>query len=154
MARSIPILVAEDDEDDRQLVRAAFEESQLDNTLHFVTDGQELMEYLCRSGDYESLRGEPYPGLILLDLNMPRLDGVRALSEIRQNPRLQAIPIVVLTTANSRVGYGGLYRLGANSVITKPSTFEELCEIATALSRYWEIVTRSYPAANPGELAH
>src|SRR5208283_5960293 len=97
--KMITILLADDDPDDRQLTRDAFAENRLANQLHCVEDGEELMDYLRRRGKYENLRNEPLPGLILLDLNMPRKDGREALKEIKADPNLRRIPVVVLTTS-------------------------------------------------------
>ena len=95
----IRILVAEDDADDRMMIKDAFEESRLGNPVDFVEDGVQLMNYLQREGEYATLSESPYPGFILLDLNMPRKDGRTALKEIKASPILQRIPIVILTTS-------------------------------------------------------
>jgi CheY-like chemotaxis protein len=135
-ARAITILMAEDDADDRVLARDAMHESRSANTLRFVEDGQELMDYLTRSGSYA--KGEaPRPGLILLDLNMPRKDGREALREIKNDPDLRHIPVVVLTTSKTEEDVARAYDLGANSFITKPVTFDGLVEIVRTIDRYW-----------------
>lgn len=139
-AKSIVILVAEDDPDDRLLVREAFDESRLVNDLHFVEDGEELLDYLHRRNNYAD-QDAPYPGLILLDLNMPRKDGREALAEIKLNPKLRRIPVVVMTTSKAEEDILRTYDLGVSSFIVKPITFEGLVDIMTALGRYWfEIV--------------
>src|SRR5687767_2005551 len=97
----ITILIADDDPDDRELTRDALQECRLANEVHFVEDGEELMDYLSRRGQHRNLAGSPLPGLILLDLNMPRKDGREALKEIKANPDLRRIPIVVLTTSKA-----------------------------------------------------
>ncbi|HRW05198.1 MAG: response regulator [Caldilineaceae bacterium] len=138
--KPIVILVAEDDPDDRLLVKEAFEESRLANELHFVEDGEELLDYLLRQNNY-SEQNAPYPGLILLDLNMPRKDGREALAEIKLNPKLRRIPIVVMTTSKAEEDILRTYDLGVSSFIVKPVTFEGLVDIMRALGRYWfEIV--------------
>lgn len=136
-SKSIIILMADDDPEDRMLAQDALEEARLDNELHFVTDGEELIEYLNRRGEYEELKTQPLPGLILLDLNMPRKDGREALQEIKSNPKLRHIPIVVLTTSTAEVDIVKTYDLGVNSFITKPVTFEGLVDVMRGLGRYW-----------------
>lgn len=135
-AKPITIVMADDDADDRMLARDAMEESRLGNAFRFVEDGQELMEYLTRTGKYAS-EDAPRPGLILLDLNMPRKDGRQALREIKSDPELRSIPIVVLTTSKAEEDVLRSYDLGANSFITKPVTFERLVEIVRGLGMYW-----------------
>jgi CheY-like chemotaxis protein len=132
----IVILMADDDADDRVLARDAMAESRLGNSLRFVEDGQELMDYLHRAGKYATADA-PRPGLILLDLNMPRKDGREALREIKTDPELRTIPVVVLTTSKTEEDILRTYDLGANSFITKPVTFDRLVEIVRTLDRYW-----------------
>ena len=135
--KMITILLADDDPDDRQLTQDAFAENRLANILHCVEDGEELMDYLNRRGKYESLRGATLPGLILLDLNMPRKDGREALKEIKADPELRRIPIVVLTTSKAEEDIVRTYDLGVNSYVTKPVTFKSLVELIKILGRYW-----------------
>ncbi|HEU5015421.1 MAG TPA: response regulator [Roseiflexaceae bacterium] len=140
-ARSIIILIADDDPDDRMLAKEAWEESRLANEVHFVNDGEELMDYLYRRGNFASLNATSRPGVILLDLNMPRKDGREALKEIKADPKLRQIPIVVLTTSKAEEDIYRSYDLGVNSFITKPVTFESLVEVMKTLGKYWfEIV--------------
>jgi CheY-like chemotaxis protein len=137
----IRILVAEDDADDRMMIKDAFEESRLGNPVDFVEDGVQLMNYLQREGEYGNLTDHPYPGFILLDLNMPRKDGRTALREIKASPILQRIPIVILTTSKAEEDIVRTYNLGVNSFICKPVTFDSLVEIVKTVGRYWiEIV--------------
>jgi two-component system, response regulator len=137
----ITILLADDDPDDRQLAQDALSECRLANEIHFVEDGEQLMDYLLRRGQYSSHAKDPLPGLILLDLNMPRKDGREALKEIKAHPELRRIPVVVLTTSKAEEDILRTYDLGVNSYITKPVTFESLVEIIKVLGRYWfEIV--------------
>ena len=131
------ILVAEDDPDDVMLMTDAFEESCLANQLHFVRDGDELLDYLRRQGKYADPALSPRPGLILLDLNMPRKDGREALEEIKSDPGLRQIPVVVLTTSRAEEDIHRTYDLGANSFITKPVTFTGLVETMNVLGSYW-----------------
>ncbi len=143
----VTILMADDDPDDRLLVEDAFTEIRLDNPLDFVEDGIELMDYLHRRGAHAHLAGTPLPGLILLDLNMPRKDGREALREIKQDESLRKIPIVVLTTSKADEDLLASYNLGANSFIVKPVTFEKLVEVVRAVTDYWLcIVTLPFPA--------
>src|ERR1700691_3684812 len=135
--KMITIVLADDDPDDRKLTQDAFTENRLANQFHTVEDGEELMEYLHRRGKYESLRGDALPGLILLDLNMPRKDGREALKEIKADPELRRIPIVVLTTSKAEEDIVRTYDLGVNSYVTKPVTFKSLVELIKVLGRYW-----------------
>ncbi|MFP4031329.1 MAG: response regulator [Desulfococcaceae bacterium] len=139
--RPVTILMADDDPDDRLMAREAFEESRLANRLFFVHDGEELMDYLFRRGDFADPARSPRPGVILLDLNMPRKDGREALGEIKTDPDLRRIPIVILTTSKAEEDILRSYDLGANSFITKPVTFESLLNVVRTISSYWfEIV--------------
>ena len=139
-AKAITILMAEDDPDDRLLAYEAFEESRLANELHLVEDGEELMNYLYHRGKYNEAPA-PRPGVILLDLNMPRKDGREALREIKADPDLRRIPVVVLTTTKAEEDILRTYDLGVNSFIVKPVTFSGLVEVMRSLGRYWfEIV--------------
>jgi len=135
--RPITILMADDDPDDRELTREAFRENRLANEFHTVEDGEELLDYLRRRGRYAALNGAPLPGLILLDLNMPRKDGREALREIKSDPTLRRIPVVVLTTSKAEEDILRSYDLGVNSYVTKPVTFQSLVELVRVLGRYW-----------------
>lgn len=139
--RSITVLMADDDPDDRLLTREAFEEHRVVNDLRFVEDGEELLAYLRREGRYADPATSPRPGLILLDLNMPRLDGREALAKIKADEDLKRIPVVVLTTSQEEADVFRSYQTGANSYLSKPVTFESLVGLLGALGRYWlEIV--------------
>lgn len=135
--RPFTILLADDDPDDRMLTREAFMESRLRNPLEFVHDGEELMDYLHGRGQYAGRLEHPEPGLILLDLNMPKKDGREALREIKADPSLRHIPIVVLTTSKAEEDIFRSYDIGANSYISKPVLFETLVEIVRGLGHYW-----------------
>ena len=146
--RPITILMADDDEEDCQLTKEAWDENRLANDLRFVGDGEELMEYLQHRGKYSAPADSPAPGLILLDLNMPKKDGREALQEIKASPELRRIPIVVLTTSKAEEDILRSYDLGASSYITKPVTFEGLVKTVKHLKQYWfEVV--ELPAASP-----
>lgn len=137
----ITILMADDDADDRRLTKEALEDSRLANGIRFVEDGEELMDYLRHTGKYSSPQDSPRPGLILLDLNMPRYDGRSALKEIKNDPDLRQIPIVILTTSKADEDVYRSYDLGVNSYIVKPVTFEALVDILQTIEKYWiEIV--------------
>jgi two-component system response regulator len=133
----IVILMADDDADDRMLTRDALEESRVLNELRFVEDGEELMEYLTRKGKYADVKDSPRPGLILLDLNMPKKDGREALKEIKSDPNLRRIPVVIMTTSKAEEDIFRSYDFGASSFITKPVTFDRLVELMRTLGEYW-----------------
>jgi two-component system response regulator len=135
-AASKPILMADDDPDDRLLLQEAFQEAGLTAPLLFVEDGEELMDFLRRQGRHSG-QDAPLPGLILLDLNMPRKDGREALREIRADHALRRIPIVILTTSKSEDDILRSYDMGANSYITKPVSFESLVKVVDLLGQYW-----------------
>ena len=135
--KSIMILMAEDDADDRLLVKDALAESRVLNELRFVGDGEELLQYLRREGRYSDPASSPRPGLILLDLNMPRKDGREALQEIKADPALRRIPVVVMTTSKAEEDIFRSYDTGASSYITKPVTFDRLVELMKTLGYYW-----------------
>ena len=137
----VTILMADDDEEDRELALEALRNAQLTNEIRFVGDGQELLDYLRRSGKYGSAADAPRPGIILLDLNMPKKDGREALAEIKADESLRRIPIVVLTTSQDEQDVLRTYDLGVSSFITKPVSFAGLVEVMRTWSRYWfEIV--------------
>jgi two-component system, response regulator len=139
-AKPITILLADDDPDDRFMAQEAFAESRLTNPLAMVEDGEQLLDYLYGRGAY-ALSRPPRPGIILLDLNMPKKDGREALREIKSDPELRRIPVVVLTTSKAEEDILRTYDLGVNSFITKPVTFEQLVEVMRSLGKYWlEIV--------------
>ncbi len=139
--KPITILYADDDPEDRMLVKDALEWSRLANELHFAEDGEELMDYLYRRGKYTSLLDSPYPSLILLDLDMPKKDGREAIKEIKADSNLRRIPIVVLTTSKAEEDINRSYDLGVSGFIVKPATFESLTNTIKILEKYWfEIV--------------
>lgn len=145
--RSIRILLAEDDPDDRLLTRRALSKSRLANTIHTVEDGEELMEYLRREGKYSNPEDAPRPGLILLDLNMPRMDGREALRKIKSDPDLRRIPVIVLTTSEADQDILQSYDLGVNAFVTKPVTFDGLADAIQALGEFWFQIVKLPPSA-------
>lgn len=130
------ILIAEDDADDRFLLQTAFEENGFHDRLQFVENGVEILEYLENIKNVEEGGGN-LPRFILLDLNMPKKDGREVLKEIKQNPALKKIPVVIFSTTNNEQEMLRCYELGANSYITKPNSFEQLMEIVSNLRGYW-----------------
>jgi len=151
----ITILMADDDADDRRLTRDALEESRLANDLRFVENGEELLDYLRNKGKFSDPEFAPRPGLILLDLNMPRKDGRTALKEMKADPDLRQIPVTVLTTSKADEDIFRSYDLGVNSYIVKPVTFEALVDILQTLEKYWFEIVELPPDAvharqNPG----
>jgi CheY-like chemotaxis protein len=143
--KPIVILMADDDEDDVLLTQKALQKGKLLNKLYRVQDGEELLDYLLRRGAYSDPAEAPRPGIILLDLNMPKKDGREALMELKNHEELKDIPIVVFTTTKAVEDIYRSYQLGVNSFITKPVTFEALIEVMQTLGKYWfEIVTLPY----------
>ena len=144
----ITILICDDDEDDRMLTQQALEDAHVSNSVQFVEDGEQLLDYLKQRGRYAGELGlAPRPGLILLDLNMPKMDGREALKAIKEDPTIRDIPIVVLSTSRLDEDIIRSYQLGVNSFITKPVTFSGLVEAMNVLGRYWlEIVELPPPA--------
>lgn len=136
-AMPITILMADDDSDDRRLTQEALTESRLMNPMVFVENGEELMDYLRHHGKYAPPHAPARPGLILLDLNMPRKDGRSVLKELKNDPDLRTIPVVVLTTSKADEDVYKSYDLGVNSYIVKPVTFEALVDILQTLEKYW-----------------
>lgn len=134
-SKPITILMADDDPDDRLLVQEAFEENHLINNLETVEDGEELMDFLHRRGKF--VNNTITPGLILLDLNMPRKSGLEALKEIKSDEKLRRLPVVILTTSKAEEDIIRSYDLGVNSFIVKPVTFDSLVELIKELDRYW-----------------
>jgi len=137
----IEILIADDDEEDRMLIIDALKESRLMNKVQSVSDGQELLDYLKGEQKFSDREKYPIPGIILLDLNMPKKDGREALKEIKADKTLRSIPIIVLTTSKAEEDILRTYNLGVNSFITKPVSFTGMLDVMKALNKYWfEIV--------------
>jgi CheY-like chemotaxis protein len=130
----IPILIAEDDPDDRLLMEDAFKESAFDHHIDFVENGEELLKYVRGEAPYV---GRPFPGLILLDLNMPRMDGRTALLHLKTHSALKRIPIIVLTTSNAEDDIQRTYDLGVTAYVSKPSSHEGLMHLVNSLDNFW-----------------
>jgi CheY-like chemotaxis protein len=144
----ITILVCDDDEDDRMLTQQALEQAHISNALQFVEDGEQLLDYLYQRGAYAGETGKaPRPGLILLDLNMPKMDGREALKVIKGDKTLCDIPVVVLSTSRFDQDIIRSYQLGVNSFISKPVTFSGLVEAMNVLGRYWLEIVELPPVA-------
>lgn len=137
MTQNRIILMADDDPDDCYLAQEAWEDRGIGSELRFVHDGQELLEYLTQSGKYDDPLSAPRPALVLLDLNMPRMDGREALRRIKLNAALRSVPIVVMTTSKAEADITHAYDLGVNSYVTKPVTFDALVELLESLNEYW-----------------
>lgn len=135
--KSITILIADDDADDRMMAKEALEECRLANAVYFVEDGVELLAYLRRQGRFAEPGAAPRPGLILLDLNMPKMDGREALREIKADALLRRTPIIVMTTSKAEEDIYRTYDLGVSSYVTKPVSFDGLVEVMKAIGRYW-----------------
>jgi CheY-like chemotaxis protein len=134
----ITILICDDDEEDRMLTKTALEQAHVSNALRFVEDGEQLLDYLYQRGAYAGETGQaPRPGLILLDLNMPKMSGREALKVIKEDETLRDIPVVVLSTSRLDEDIIRSYQLGVNSFISKPVTFSGLVEAMNVLGRYW-----------------
>ncbi|MEM1093074.1 MAG: response regulator [Bacteroidota bacterium] len=138
----VKILLAEDDPDDQLLTIRALKNSRLANTINVVEDGEELMDYLYRRGKYTDPATAPRPGVILLDLNMPRKDGREALSEIKQDPELRRIPVIVLTTSEAEQDILQTYDLGVNAFVTKPVSFNGLTKAIQVIGDFWFEIVR------------
>lgn len=135
--KPITILMADDDDDDRLLTRDALRTSRVTNNFLCVQDGIELLQYLQREGKFSDNENYPMPSIILLDLNMPRMDGREVLALIKANPELRSIPVIILTTSKAEEDMLQGYDLGAASYITKPVTFNKLVALMKSLGRYW-----------------
>ncbi|MGI9407213.1 MAG: response regulator [Hyphomicrobiaceae bacterium] len=145
----LEIVIADDDVDDRMLIEDAFIESRLRNPITFVENGEELMERLNCTGKFSDRSPRNQPGLILLDLNMPRMDGREALSRIKQDPRLRRIPVVVLTTSKAEEDVFKTYDLGVSSFISKPVSFDGLVDVVKTLNHYWIEIVQLPTAREP-----
>ena len=139
--KPVTILMADDDPDDRQMTKEAFADARLANDLRFVEDGVELLDYMNRRGKYAAPGAAPRPGLLLLDLNMPRKDGRQALQELKADPRFRALRVIIMTTSKAEEDILRSYHLSAASYIAKPVTFDALVDVIRTLGKYWlEIV--------------
>ena len=150
--KPITLLMADDDADDRLMVKGALQECRLANDVRFVVDGVELLAYLRRQGRFADPASSPRPGLILLDLNMPKMDGREALREIKADAMLRRIPIVVMTTSRAEEDIYRTYDLGVSSYVAKPMTFESLVNVMKTLGTYWFEIVALPTADRPAEV--
>ncbi|PCH63777.1 MAG: two-component system response regulator [Gammaproteobacteria bacterium] len=134
---AITIHMCDDDPDDQLLITDALLEARLANPIDFTSNGRELLQYLNREGKYEKLKDEPLPGLILLDLNMPIMDGREVLQILKNDDKFKSIPIVILTTSKAEEDVARSYDMGVNSFVIKPVSFENLVEMIQSLTEYW-----------------
>ncbi|MDX1635165.1 MAG: response regulator [Marinobacter sp.] len=135
--QAVPILLAEDDEDDQAIVQRAFQKARFRSPVQIVENGDQLMRYLRHEEPFEDRERYPKPGLILLDLNMPVMGGEEALAKIKADPALRHIPVVVLTTSDDQTGVNRCFELGASTFITKPVTFNGFMHVVSELQLYW-----------------
>ena len=135
----VHVLLVEDDPGDVLMTKEAFEHYKLRNVLHAVTDGEQALQYLRRTGDYA---GAPRPGLILLDLNLPRLDGLEVLAELKADPALKVIPVVILTTSQAQQDVLRSYALHANAYVSKPVDFETFMEVIRQIDNFFVTVVQ------------
>ena len=135
--KPVMILMADDDADDRLMTREALQEARIAADVYFVEDGEDLIDFLRHRGKYGDAGKAPRPGLILLDLNMPKKDGREALKEIKSDPDLRSIPVVILTTSGAEEDIRRIYDIGGNSFVTKPASFDRLVEIMSTVVKYW-----------------
>lgn len=135
--KAVYIVVADDDEDDRLMTKEAFEELKILNELYFVKDGVELLDFLYHRNQYTNRETSPRPGIILLDLNMPRMDGREALKIIKQDESLRSIPITIFTTSKAEEDIIRSYNLGVNCFVTKPVTYSGLVNVVKQLNSFW-----------------
>ena len=149
--RLFTILMVDDDPDDRLLFKEACEEVRLRNPLEFLENGEQLVDYLKRRGTYADLEGEPYPGIILLDLNMPLKDGREALEEIKNDAELRHIPIIILTTSKDEDDILSSYGLGASSYIVKPISLDRLMRVVNSSGEYWVQIVEVPPSDEPAD---
>ena len=133
---TMTILIADDDPDDRMFLEQAMRQNGYNQVIRCVDDGEDLMAYLRREGKY-SEQDAPWPNLLILDLNMPRKNGFQALQEIKNDPQLRRLPVIVMTTSSADEDVIRTYNLGVNSFVTKPINFSRLVEMIGALKVYW-----------------
>lgn len=135
--KQIPVLLVEDDEDDICLVERAFRKGRIINRLYVVRDGDEALEFLQHTGQYAPPADAPRPGIILLDLNMPRMSGHEVLKKVKGSEDLRRIPVIILTTSGAQKDVLESYNNGANSFITKPVEFSKFLDAVITLGKYW-----------------
>lgn len=139
---AVPVLLVEDDDDDVRLTQRAFDKGKIMNELYVVHDGEEAMDFLEHRGKYTDPEQAPEPGIILLDLNMPRMNGREVLKKIKSDKSLRHIPVVVLTTSDQEKDIHDCYEDGANTFITKPVEFGKFLDAVITMGRYWLCIAK------------
>ena len=139
LANEVQILLVEDSSEDAELMLRALKASHVVNNCHHVEDGAAALNYLFSEGEYAG-RTHENPKVVLLDLKLPKIDGIEVLRRIKQDPRTQFIPVVVLTSSQESQDLEAAYKLGVNSYIVKPVDFEHFAEVAVKLGFYWKLV--------------
>jgi len=142
----VDVLLVEDDPGDVLMTREAFKHYKIRNELHVVTDGEQALQFLRRSGEYAQA---PRPGLILLDLNLPRRDGLEVLAELKADPELRIIPVVILTTSQADEDILRSYALHANAYVSKPVDFERFIDVIRQIDNFFVTVVKLPPDAAP-----
>jgi CheY-like chemotaxis protein len=137
--QAVDVLLVEDDPGDVLMTKEAFEHYKLRNVLHVVTDGEQALQFLRRTGGYTDA---PRPGLILLDLNLPRLDGLEVLAELKADPVLKVIPVVILTTSQAQQDVLRSYALHANAYVSKPVDFDTFMEVIRQIDNFFVSVVK------------
>lgn len=145
--KPIDILLVEDNEDHVDLTLRALKNNNLINDIHVVKDGQDALDFIYHRGKYEDTRKYPRPGLILLDIHLPKLNGFEVLETLKKDPDVKSIPIIMLTTSSRDEEIAQSYAVGANSYVTKPVDFEEFAKKIKDMKLYWTIVN-SLPKGN------
>lgn len=145
MSEAVELLLVEDNEDDIVLIEEAFAEAKLMNVIFTVRDGEEALAYLRQEGPYNHMRR---PGLVLLDINMPKMNGFEVLQAMKADPRLQSLPVVMLTTSDRDDDIVRSYTDGACSYIRKPMTLKQFAQAVKNFELYWTMVSRFPPAKN------
>jgi CheY-like chemotaxis protein len=138
--RLVKILLVEDNPDDILIIQKALKESDIINQMLVVRDGQEALDFLHRQGQYQNQSGSLKPGLILLDINLPKVNGLEVLKEIKQNPDLRYIPTVMLTGSRRDEDIAKSYDFGCNSFIQKPLEFERFKDVVRQIGLYWGVL--------------
>ena len=139
------LLMADDDPADCLLTEKALRKADITCPLYVVHDGAELMDYLKQRGNYTDPAAAPRPSLILLDLNMPKVNGTEFLAQLREEPELNSIPVVILTTSNDERDIAASYALGANAYMVKPSAFDDMVSVAEVVKAHWLETVRLPP---------
>jgi CheY-like chemotaxis protein len=140
----LPILVAEDSKDDVYLLRRAFVKARIANPLHIVSDGEEALAYLKSAAPYSDRKKHPFPGLLLLDLKMPRLDGLETLSAIRADPEISRLIVIVLSSSGEAGDVNRAFDLRANSYLVKPGSSDRMVDALAKIKDYW-LALNQYP---------